>query len=185
MLRHFKRYMNQTRTYLHITAIPPTIWTNLDHWLRAIYVTDRFRNACVKKTVQFLFLPGTVAVCAQNHKMFVKALEGKMWFSISRSEIGRWWLKKKESLHGVGAAVEGTYDSFCCHSIQICAHTFAFQHIPVVLQEWKYMYFTGIFIFSATQLHYEANIQPVPKVDIFLLLGTACLYAASEPRQQI
>lgn len=143
MLRHFKMYMNQTRTYLHITAIPPTIWTNLEHWLHAIYVTDSFKNACVNKTVQFLFLPGTEAVCAQNHEMFVKALVGKMWFSISRSEIGRWWLKKRKSPWSRSSSGRHfSYDSFCCHSKQICAHTFAFQHIPVVLQEWKYMYFT-------------------------------------------
>ena len=123
MLPHFKMYMNQTRTCLHISAIPQTICTNLEHWLPAIYVADRFKNACVNKTVQFFPLPGTEAVCAQNHEMFVKALVGKMWSSISRSEIGRWWLKKKKKKKKSPWSRSSSwrhfsYDSFRHHSIQ-------------------------------------------------------------------
>lgn len=155
MLPHFKMYMNQTRTCLHISAIPQTICTNLEHWLRAIYVADRFKDACVNKTVQFFPLPGTEAVCAQNHEMFVKALVGKMWSSISRSEIGRWWLKKKKkkSLHGVGAAVEGTFLMTLFVTTRYSAHTFAFQHIPVLLREWTYTYLSTL-----AKLDFEVHI---------------------------
>lgn len=43
--------------------------------------------------------------------------------------------KKKKSLHGVGAAVEGTFLMTLFVTTRYSAHTFAFQHIPVLLRE--------------------------------------------------